>query len=325
MFVDTAKITVSAGRGGKGCKSFEPRGDRKKSPSGGDGGKGGDVLLQAEQNIVTLLDFYYERHFHAVAGGAGGSNKKQGKRGLDLLLKVPLGTLVIDALTGLKLRDLKRLGESVIVARGGAGGKGNAGGGVATEGEAGESRDLLLELRLIADCGIVGLPNVGKSTLLSKLTRAHPKIANYPFTTQSPHLGVVTDKKTHRTLVMADIPGLIEGAHEGKGLGDKFLRHVVRTSFLLHLIDMSGSEGREPWRDYQTLHQELVSYGYGLSQKPQLIVANKMDLPHAEENLMRFQRHLHQKVFPVSALSGGGLENLVEQIFEISEKLLRNG
>jgi len=320
MFVDTAKIAVFAGRGGKGCESFQPRGGRKKSPSGGDGGDGGDVILEAERNVVTLLDFYYNRHFRAESGGAGGSNKRKGKNGKDFLLKVPPGTVVTEALTGLKLRDLKGLGERVIVAKGGAGGKGNAGYKIATQGSPGETRELILELRLIADCGIVGLPNVGKSTLLSKLTDAHPKIAEYPFTTKSPHLGVVTEKRTKRSLVIADIPGLIEGAHQGKGLGDTFLRHIQRTSFLLHLIDMSGSEGREPLRDYETIHQELVSYGHGLSQKPELLVANKMDLPMAEEHLVRFQKRVKRKVFPISAIKGKGLGELVEEIFELSEK-----
>ena len=320
MFVDTVKITVSGGRGGKGCESFIPMGGRKKKPSGGDGGDGGSVLLEAERNIVTLLDFYYKRHFRAEAGGPGGSNNKQGKLGKDLILKVPPGTVVLDALAGLRLRDLKRPTERVVVAKGGVGGKGNAGGKTATPGEEGETRELLLELRLIADGGIIGLPNVGKSTLLSKLTSAHPKIAEYPFTTQSPHLGVMTEAGTNRSLVLADIPGLIEGAHEGKGLGTKFLRHVERTSFLVHLIDMSGNEGREPIEDYETIHQELSSYGHGLSHKPEILVANKMDLPEAKENLGRFQKKVKKVVYPISALRKEGLEELKEKIFELSER-----
>ena len=318
MFVDTVKITVFAGRGGKGCESFIPMGGRKKSPSGGNGGDGGNILLEAERNVVTLLDFYYKRHFRAESGGHGGSNNKQGKIGRDLVLKVPPGTLVIDASTGLRLRDLKALGERVVVAQGGTGGKGNAGGKIATAGCEGETRELILELRFIADCGIVGLPNVGKSTLLSKLTSAHPKIADYPFTTQSPHLGVMTDVTTRRSLVLADIPGLIEGAHKGKGLGDQFLRHIERTSILIHLMDMSGSEGREPLEDYETIHKELRSYGHGLSHKPEILVANKMDLPVAQENLKRFQKKLKKTVYPISALKGGGLERLKEEIFEYS-------
>lgn len=321
MFVDTAKIIVSAGHGGRGCESFEPKGGRKKSPSGGDGGKGGDVILLAEENCVTLLDFYYKRDFRAERGGPGGSNNKKGNNGKDLLLKIPPGTVVIDALSGFKLRDLKKPGERVVVVKGGAGGKGNIGGKTVTNGEPGETRELILELRLIADCGIVGLPNVGKSTLLSKLTRAHPKIAPYPFTTKTPHLGVVKDPSRNRSLIMADIPGLIEGAHEGKGLGDRFLRHVERTSFLLHLIDMSGSEGREPLEDYQTLHRELLSYGHGLSEKPKVIVANKMDIPSAKGNLVRFQKNLSpQKVIPISALSGEGLRGLVAILFDLYER-----
>lgn len=320
LFADTAKITVFGGHGGKGCASFEPRGGRKKSPSGGDGGIGGKVVLQAERNIATLLDFYYERHFRAEAGGHGGSNKKQGKVGKDLTVKIPAGTVVFDALTGLRLRDLKTPGERVVVAQGGTGGRGNAGGKIATDGEAGEARELILELRLIADCGIIGLPNAGKSTLLSKLTSAHPKIAEYPFTTQTPQLGVLTDKKKSLSLVMADIPGLIEGAHEGRGLGDKFLRHIERTSFLLHLVDMSGTEGRSPWQDYETVHQELASYGHGLSQKQELLVANKMDLKVSEANLLQFKKKIRKEILPISALSGTGLKALTGAILKFYEK-----
>ncbi|MBI4437219.1 MAG: GTPase ObgE [Candidatus Omnitrophica bacterium] len=318
MFVDTAKIAVCAGRGGKGCESFERNRFKIYAiPSGGDGGGGGDVILEADQNIVTLLDFYYRRHFRSEKGGPGGSNRKKGKRGKDLLLRVPPGTVVHEALTGLRLRDLKSVGERVIVAKGGAGGKGNADREKATEGIPGEERELLLELRLIADCGIVGFPNVGKSTLLSKLTSAHPKIASYPFTTTSPLLGVLTQKNSKRSVVMADIPGLIEGAHTGKGLGDQFLKHIERTSFLLHLMDMSGSEGRNPVHDYETIRHELASYGKGLLQKSELLVANKMDLPSSKENLSRFQKKLKREILPISALTGEGLEKLVKALFKV--------
>ncbi|MFH1857824.1 MAG: Obg family GTPase CgtA [Candidatus Omnitrophota bacterium] len=321
MFVDTAKITVFAGRGGKGCESYEPRAGRKKYPSGGDGGKGGNVILQADQHVVTLLDFYYPRHLRAESGGQGGSRRKQGRTGKNLLLKVPFGTTIRDGETGSKIRDLKKAGEQVIVANGGASGKGNAGGKMATAGETGETRELLLELRLMADCGIVGFPNVGKSTLLSKLTQARPKIANYPFTTKNPLLGVMTDQVKHKSLVVADIPGLIEGAHAGKGLGDRFLRHIERTSFLLHLVDMSGSEGREPIQDYEMLRRELVSYGGGLSEKPELLVANKMDLPEAESHLAAFKRKCKRKIIPISALTGTGLPTLTEELFELFETI----
>lgn len=317
MFIDTAKITVFAGRGGKGCESFISLGGWKKSPTGGNGGEGGNVILEADRNLATLLDFYYKRHLRAESGGAGGSNKRQGKVGKDLIVKVPPGTLVIEAVTGLKIRDLKTPGERVMVVKGGAGGKGNAGEKIATNGEEGETRELILELRLIADGGIVGFPNVGKSTLLTKLTSARPKIADYPFTTKSPHLGVMADKKRQRSLVLADIPGLIEGAHAGKGLGDQFLKHIERTSFLLHMIDMSGSEGREPIEDYETFRHELSSYGHGLAQKPELLVANKMDLSEAKTNLKRFQKKVKQKIYPISALSEEGLEELKKGIFAL--------
>jgi len=317
MFVDTAKIAVIAGRGGKGCESFGR--DRFKIypiPSGGDGGEGGDIILEADRHITTLLDFYYRRHFRSEKGGAGGSNRRSGKEGKDLIVRVPPGTVVSDVLTGLRIRDLKTPGERVVVAKGGAGGKGNAVREKATEGSPGEERELLFELRLIADCGLIGFPNVGKSTLLSKLTNAHPKIANYPFTTRSPLLGVLTQKNSKRSFVMTDIPGLIKGAHAGKGLGDQFLRHIERTSFLLHLIDMSGSEGRDPLEDYKAIRNELASYGKGLLEKPELVVANKMDLPSSKENLSRFKK-TKREVVAISALTGEGLEKLVEALFSL--------
>ncbi len=322
MFVDTAKIRVTAGHGGRGCQSFLRIDPRKKKPTGGDGGKGGDVLFQVNPAVDTLLDFYYLRHFRAEAGSPGGSNNKQGKQAKDLILKVPAGTIVIDAETGLKLRDLRDPDESVIVVKGGAGGKGNAGGKVATKGEPGEEREVILELRLIADCGIVGLPNVGKSTLLSKLTSAHPKIADYPFTTKNPQLGVMADKKRDWNLVIADIPGLIEGAHSGRGLGDRFLRHIERTSFLVHLVDMSA---RKPVEDYEILKQELSCYGQGLSKKPEILVGNKMDLPGTEEKLTLFQKSVRKRVIPISARSGMGLDLLADAIFRMygEEKRVR--
>jgi len=321
MFADTAKITVFAGRGGKGCESFQPRPGKKRLLSGGDGGQGGSVILKATPTMATLLDFRYKQHFRATSGHGGGSNRKKGKTGPDLVLEVPLGTTVIDADSQYKLRDLKASGESVIVAKGGHGGKGNAGGKTATEGEPGETRDLILELRLIADGGIVGLPNVGKSTLLSKLTGAHSKIAEYPFTTKTPHLGVLSHPAKNRTVVLADIPGLIEGAHQGKGLGDQFLRHIERTSFLLHMMDMSGEEGRDPLKDYDVIRQELYSYGHGLSKKPELLVGNKMDRPQAAENLRRFQEKIKTPVLPLSLVKGEGVDMLILEIFRFSEKV----
>ncbi len=315
MFIDTAKVAVTAGHGGKGCESLEFRKYNKHPiPSGGSGGDGGDILLEADPNVVTLLDFYYRRHYRSEKGGIGGSHKKKGKRGEDLVLAVPPGTLVKEAPTGFRLRDLKTPGERVLVAKGGTGGRGNANGNTATEGTSGEERELLLELRLIADCGLVGFPNVGKSTLLSKLTSAHPKIANYPFTTKEPLLGVMTEKKTKCSVVIADIPGLMEGAHQGKGLGDRFLKHLEHTSCLLHLLDMSGSEGRDPCKDYQVLRHELTSFGRALAEKPEIVVANKMDKSSAAEHLLRFRKTVKQEVFPISALTGEGLEALSRKL-----------
>ncbi len=316
MFIDTAKISVRAGAGGNGCNSFfrDNRVEHGKA-NGGDGGDGGDVILRADKAIYTLLDFQFRRHFKAVSGRHGSSNDKAGARGQDCLIRVPVGTFVTEAGTGCFLRDLDTHGLEVIVARGGQGGKGNCRNREATSGEAGEERELVLNLKLIADVGLLGCPNAGKSTLISKISNATPKIANYPFTTRAPQLGVVR-RADDTEFIVADIPGLIAGAHEGRGLGDRFLKHVERTQVLVHLVDMAGVDGRDPLEDYDVINKELEAFSKALAEKKQVLVANKMDLEAAGENLKRFRETVKRRVFEISALEGKGLEALLEEITE---------
>lgn len=311
MFIDEAWIYVKAGNGGSGCRSFEKiRGKRYGRPTGGDGGEGGNIVLAADNNINTLVEFKYNKHFKAASGRHGGSNNKNGEDGEDRLLRVPPGTIIRDKETGLVLRDLKKAGEKVIIAKGGAGGKGNSVRRGATPGEIGEEKKLYLELKLVADVGIVGYPNAGKSTLLSKITRARPRIANFPFTTKSPILGVACAGEF--SFVIADIPGLIEGAHMGRGLGDRFLRHIERTRILLHLIDMASVDGRDPNDDFVKLNNELGQYGEELKKKKQIVVVNKMDMGEAKKNLRRFNACRGKKVYKISALTGEGLQDLLK-------------
>jgi GTP-binding protein len=313
VFVDQAKIYVRSGKGGKGCQSFyRDKYTRHGIPDGGDGGKGADIIIRADRNLHTLLDFQYRRHFYGLNGGLGGSKNKKGKDATSVVIRVPAGTLVTDNRTGCLLRDLQNDAEQVIVALGGKGGLGNQHRRQATEGEPGEEKELLLDLKLIADVGIVGFPNAGKSTLVSNISHAHPKIAAYPFTTKSAVLGVAESKD--RSFVIADMPGLIEGSSIGKGLGDRFLRHIERTRLILHLIDMAGSEGRDPTEDYRTINQELKNYSKMLFQKPQIIVANKMDLEEAKTHLKSFKQIIKKRVYPISALKKEGLEELIEVI-----------
>jgi GTP-binding protein len=258
----------------------------------------------------TLLDFQYNRHFYGLHGGNGSGKHKKGRDEPVIIIRVPIGTTIKDAKTGCQLRDLDKDEEAVVVACGGKGGLGNRHHCEATEGEPGEEKELLLDLKLIADVGIVGFPNVGKSTLISSISNAHPKIASYPFTTKSPVLGVVA--KNGDSFVIADIPGLIVGSSVGKGLGDKFLRHVERTKLLIHLVDISGSEGRDPVEDYKIINKELRNYSKEICNKPQLIVANKMDLECAGANLERFKKAIKKKIYPISALKKEGLEELIE-------------
>lgn len=311
MFVDTAKIEVKAGHGGDGCSSLhKERYSRYAVMNGGSGGNGGNVVIRANENIHTLLDFQYRRHFKAHKGENGTSNNKTGKTGEDCVIEVPVGTIVKDFDKDHVLRDLTESGENFIVAKGGICGRGNASKKPATKGEPGEEKILQLELKLIADCGLLGFPNAGKSSLISFISKAKPKIAAYPFTTKEPVLGIV-EYGPDRHFKIADIPGLIEGAHEGKGLGHKFLRHIDRTRLLIHIIDMAGVDGRDPVEDYKILNNELKQYGGHVEKKPQVLVANKMDLPEAEANLERFKEEIKKDILPISAKTGGGTKELV--------------
>lgn len=317
MFADVVQISVQAGDGGKGCISFRrekyvPRG----GPDGGDGGRGGSIYLEASRSVSTLVAQRYQRLYRAAHGGHGQGKKKQGRDAADVIIRVPLGTVVKDLKTGEVLGDLVEEGQRVLVARGGRGGRGNAAFATATrrapriaeDGEEGEGRTLLLELKLIADIGFVGLPNAGKSTLLQALTAARPKIADYPFTTLSPNLGVLEFSRDDRATV-ADIPGLIAGASEGAGLGLAFLRHIERVRLILHVIDIS--EGHDPIKAFETVEGELKAYSRALLQLPRLVAANKIDLPVAKGWEGYFVRR-GIPCYPISALTGEGIPSLVE-------------
>ncbi len=330
-FIDEAVIYVKAGDGGNGCVAFRrekfvPRG----GPAGGDGGRGGHVILVADPSVRTLVDLHLQRTYKAPNGQHGQGSNKHGANGDDLLIPVPLGTVVYDAETGERLADLVKPGQRVIVARGGRGGRGNAAFATPTRqtpvfaelGEPGEERVLRLELKLLADVGIIGYPNVGKSTLISRISAARPKIADYPFTTLVPNLGTV--RVGNFSFVVADLPGLIEGAHRGVGLGHQFLRHAERTTLLVHMVDIAAVEGRDPLRDFEVVNEELRLYNPTLAEKPQIVVANKMDLPNARENLQRCLPYWQRRgleVFPISALTGEGLEPLVYRMAELVKAL----
>ena len=315
MFIDGAKINIRAGSGGKGCSSLHrDKYQRAGIPDGGDGGKGADIIICADRNLLTLLDFQHHRHFFGSHGAHGSSNHKKGKGSEDIIIRVPLGTTIKDFASGSILRDLDVDGEEVIVARGGQGGIGNWHRQEATLGQAGEEKIIVLDLKLLADVGVVGFPNAGKSTLISAISNAHPKIAAYPFTTTGPILGVAQGR--HRKFVIADIPGLIPGASAGRGLGDQFLKHIERTKILIHLIDMAGFEGRDPVEDYKNINLELKNYSQMVFKKRQIICANKMDLAGAENNLQRFKKLIKRIVYPISALNQQGLKELVDAVGE---------
>ena len=317
MFIDDLKVYVKAGGGGDGCSSLnKDRYHKYGVPDGGPGGKGGDIKLRADENIATLLDFQFRQHFEGERGGHGGSNNKKGRSGEDMVLLVPPGTVIRDAIEGFVLRDLTKAGEEVIVARGGRGGNGNSGGRIARKGSPGEAKELRLELKVIADVGIVGYPNSGKSTLLSRISSARPKIANYPFTTKEPCLGVVKLYEDSSPFVVADIPGLIENAHKGRGLGDKFLRHIERTRILVHLIDISGFEGRDPYKDYLNINKELQSYSKELAAKTQIIALNKIDIAGSKDNITPFRKKAKKKVYSISALTGEGVSELLREVYK---------
>ena len=324
MFVDRAKIYIRSGKGGDGAVSFRrepfvPEG----GPDGGDGGKGGDVIFQADENLRTLMDFRYKRKYEAENGQNGMKKKRFGKNGKDLVIKVPVGTMVIDEESGLLMQDLTENGQSFVAARGGKGGKGNARYATPTRqapnfAEAGgfaKERNVILEMKLIADVGLVGFPNVGKSTLLSVATSARPKIANYHFTTIEPNLGVVQIFDT--SFVMADIAGIIEGAHEGAGLGHKFLKHIERTKVLIHVVDVAGSEGRDPIEDFDKINSELEQYSPKLLKKPQIVAANKIDLISEDDpGYLKFKEYvegLGYRVFPMSAPINIGVKEVLAE------------
>jgi len=314
-FVDEARIFVKAGDGGKGCESFYRSKElRYPRPDGGDGGKGGDVIFIADPRLQTLLDYKFCQHYKAKRGAHGSGNGRTGGRGTACELKVPVGTIIRDADTGHLIRDLSEPGMKVIAARGGRGGRGNQKNQTPAPPESGEVKTLHLELKLIADVGLVGFPNAGKSTLITAISKVRSKIAGYPFTTKQPILGVVKNEHDEPDFIVADLPGLIEGAHTGRGLGDRFLKHSERTKILVHIVDMAGSEARDPIEDFQTIEHELESYSQPLADKDRLIVANKMDLVQAQENLERFRRQVPGMIFPVSALNKKGLEPLLEEI-----------
>src|SRR5690625_4927690 len=329
LFVDQVNINAKSGTGGNGKVAFR----REKyvpmgGPAGGDGGRGGDVIFKVDEGLSTLMDFRYNRHFRADNGEDGMSKNKHGKDAEDLYIYVPPGTTILDEDTGHVLADLIEHDEEKVVIKGGRGGRGNTrftsakntAPHFAENGEPGEERNLRLELKLIADVGLVGFPNVGKSTLLSVVSAAKPKIADYHFTTIAPNLGVV-ETGDHRSFVMADLPGLIEGAHEGIGLGHQFLRHVEPTRLLVHVIDMASIEGRDPYDDYERTNKELAKYDEQVIQRPQVIVANKMDMPGAEENLKQFKEQVEVPVYPISAVTKSGIEELLYATVDLLEDI----
>lgn len=311
MFIDQADIVVHAGAGGNGCAAMAKQPYmRYPRPSGGDGGDGGDVVLLADPQLATLLDFHFRHIFRAGRGTHGRGNTKTGKQGEEYLIRVPLGTQARDRDTSELLVDLLHPDQRLRIATGGRGGRGSSSAPQASPGRAGQTRRVRLELKLIADVGLVGFPNAGKSSLLSRISTARPKIAPYPFTTLAPVLGVVR-VDAQRSLVACDIPGLIEGAHTGRGLGTKFLRHIERTAVLLHLVDMAAVDGRDPVEAVRLLNVELAAHNPELAERPQLLVANKMDLPEAAANLRRVRRALGQPVWPISCATQAGIPELL--------------
>jgi len=342
VFIDEATIRVKAGDGGNGCLAFRrekfvPRG----GPSGGDGGKGGDVIMESSERHNTLVHFRFNPEYKAERGRHGEGSNKTGREGVDITLKVPVGTIVYDEETGEKVWDFSRPDERIVIAHGGRGGRGNARFATSThqapreheEGRPGEERIFRLELKLLADVGLVGFPNVGKSTLISRISAARPKIADYPFTTLQPNLGVVDvgDKKEEISFVVADIPGLIEGAHEGAGLGTQFLRHIERTRLLVHLVDVSDSSGRpDVVKDAEVILGELDSFGAHLGDKPMLMVASKIDAAN-KDKLAKLKQYCKQRkldLFPISAVTGEGIEKLkyamAKKVEEIREESLQS-
>ncbi len=312
-FVDTARIHLKAGGGGKGCEShYRDLWMRFPRPDGGDGGDGGSISFVADSHIQTLLDYRFKQHYQAERGGHGSSSGMTGRSGKDLFLRVPVGTVLWDDNTGLLIRDLSTPGEQVVVVKSGKGGIGNKRRKTVVPPTLGEEKIVRLELKLIADIGLVGFPNAGKSTIINNISKVKSKIANYPFTTKHPILGIVETDEFN--FIVADLPGLIEGAHLGKGLGIKFLKHAERTQILAQVIDMAGSEERDPLEDYQSIVYELEQYSDLLAHKHRLVVANKMDLPGAKEHLKRFKKKFKVDIIPVSALEHKGIDKLVDEM-----------
>lgn len=330
MFLDEVKIFVRSGDGGNGLVAFRrekyvPKG----GPAGGDGGRGANVVFIVDEGLRTFMDYRYQKKFVAPNGENGMSKGMHGRKSKDLYLKVPPGTVIRDTDTGEVLADLVEHEQEVVVARGGRGGRGNCrfatpsnpAPEIAENGEPGEERNLTLELKLMADVGLVGFPSVGKSTLLSITSKAKPKIADYHFTTLAPNLGVV-ETKDHRSFVMADLPGLIEGASQGVGLGHQFLRHIERTKVIVHVVDMSATDGRDPYEDYKIINQELAEYNMRLLERPQVVVANKMDIPVASDNLKEFKKRLENDgeevdIVEISAFTRSNIDNLLYKISDI--------
>ena len=334
-FIDEAKIYIKSGAGGRGCVSFRrekyvPRG----GPNGGDGGDGGDVVMITNENMSSLLDHRYRQHYRAKRGEHGKGKDMHGKNADTLYIPVPVGTIIRDFDTGEVLGDLTEANETLLVAKGGRGGKGNARFATSTNqapktaepGGESQERTLLLELKLLADVGIIGFPNAGKSTLISRISAARPKVADYPFTTLVPNLGVVS-YGDGKTFVVADIPGIIEGAHEGAGLGIQFLKHIERTKLLIHLLDLSPVTGRDPVEDYETLNRELKAYSRELSKKPQIVAPNKIDITESRIKLEEIKKYFDKKrikIYPISSATGEGLKELVRETGKKLEKMKKN-
>ena len=330
MFVDEVVLKVEAGKGGDGCTSFR----REKyipmgGPNGGNGGRGSDIIFKVDEGLKTLIDLRYQKIIKGKKGGNGEGSDRNGKKAQDIIIKVPQGTTITDIDTGLIIADLLKKDEEIVICRGGRGGRGNKSfathdnpaPNISEYGEMGEKRNIKIELKLLADVGLVGLPSVGKSTFLSIVSKSKPRIAPYHFTTLSPNLGVV---KTidNRSYVIADLPGLIEGASLGDGLGDKFLKHIERTRVIAHIIDMSGIEGRNPVDDFKLINKELENFDVKLLKKPMIVIANKMDIPSAKENLVKFkQEYPELEIYEISAINKTGIDKVLVKLADMLDKI----
>lgn len=329
MFVDEAILELQAGRGGNGCMAFR----REKyvemgGPFGGNGGNGGNIIFKVDEGLNTLIDLKYKKLYKAPSGCHGQGKGMHGANAKDLIIKVPLGTVITDLETNLVIADLINKDDEIVVVKGGRGGRGNM--AFATHnnpapafcenGEPGEIKKVKVELKLLADVGLVGLPSVGKSTIISKISAAKPKIAAYHFTTLKPNLGVVK-ASNNTSFVVADLPGLIKGASLGEGLGDKFLKHIERTRVIAHVVDISGIEGRDPYEDYLTINKELENFNKSIMDKPQIIIANKMDMPSSKKNLEEFSKKVNVPIYPISAIDGKGLDKVVDVLATYLDKI----